>query len=182
MTRTQDFGCGRLGGVLGHLGSNHKNGTTQGLSPSEPRHFFFRKEFWCVWTRRNFYGTFSGPVEYSTTHFWWNPQVKNFKKKRFFQNCLKFDLNEFRYRIRVQNGSKTPQGLISGHISLSRTLPAILWKFEFLAKIVILAIFDKWHHGRPYGRKWLEMWLVAGNGFSDPLRYLKIPWMRPHER
>ena len=34
MTRTQDFGCGRLGGVLGHLGSNHKNGATQGLSPT----------------------------------------------------------------------------------------------------------------------------------------------------
>ena len=39
-------------------------------------------------------------------------------KNQFFQNDLKFDLNEFRYRFQLQNGSKTPQGFISGHISI----------------------------------------------------------------
>ena len=44
---------------------------------------------------------------------------------------------------------------------------------NFLAKIVILAIFDIWHHSRQYGREWPEMWLVTRNEFSDPLGTVK---------
>ena len=54
--------------------------------------------------------------------FWDNPQLKSLKNNFFrflLQNCLKFDLNEFRYRFRVQNTSKTSHGLISGHITQS---------------------------------------------------------------
>ena len=40
---------------------------------------------------------------------------------------------------------------------------------------LILAIFDDSHHGRPFGRKWPEMWCVAGNGFSGPPGYFYIP-------
>ena len=78
-------------------------------------------------------------------------------KNRFFCFFLKCDLDEPRYRFLVQNDSKTPQGPISGHVSHFRTLPAILWKFEILAKIVILTIFDIWHFGPANGRVWLEM-------------------------
>ena len=133
---------------------------------------FFLEEFWCVRTRRNFYIEISGPVEYSTTHFLGWPTTEKSKKSIFFQNCLKFDLNGFRYRFRVQNGSKTPQGLISGHISIFQTLPATLKNFEFLAKIVILTIFDDSHYGHLLPIICPE---VAGNGFSGPPGYFYIP-------
>ena len=29
-------------------------------------------------------------------------------------------------------------------------------------------------------REWPEMWLGAGNGFSDPSEHLHIPWLTPH--
>ena len=124
----------------------------------------FSKKFRNFETRRIFYGS----------TFWWTHKWK-IQKNRFFQIHLKFDPNEFRYRFRVQNGSKTPQGLISGHISGPRTIPATLKKFEFLAKIAILEIFDDSHFGRSFGRKWPEMWSVAGNGFSGPPGYFYIP-------
>ena len=45
----------------------------------------------------------------------------------------------------MQNGSKTSQGPISGHISSFRAISANLWKIEFLAKMAILVIFtDFW--------------------------------------
>ena len=72
--------------------------------------------------QRNF--EISRPVEYSTGPLFGEPTNEKFKKSRFVQIHLKFDPNEFRYRFRVQNGSKTSQGLISGHISGTRTIPA----------------------------------------------------------
>ena len=39
---------------------------------------------------------------------------------------------------------------------------------------------DNSHHGRFHGRKWPKIWLVAGNGFSDPSEHLHIPWWTPH--
>ena len=118
---------------------------------------FFLEEFRCVWTRGNFYIEILGPVEYSTPQFFGAPTNEKIRKNSIFQFCLKCDLNGFRYRFRVQNGSKTPKGHISGHISYFRTLPANLWKFEILAKIVILANFDVSRHGRLHGREWLEI-------------------------
>ena len=53
MTRTQDFGCGRLGGVLGHLGPNHKNG-----AESQRTETFFGGSF-----------DVFGPVEISISKF-----------------------------------------------------------------------------------------------------------------
>ena len=102
---------------------------------------FFLKEFLCVWTRRNFYIEISGPVEYSTTAFLGSPHNWKTQKKSIFRIFLKCDLDGFRYRFRVQNNSKTPQGPISGHISSFRPISATLSKFEFLAKIDFLAIF-----------------------------------------
>ena len=117
----------------------------------------FSKKFRNFETRRIFYGS----------TFWWTHKWK-IQKNRFFQIHLKFDPNEFRYRFRVQNGSKTSQGLISGHISGTRTIPATWKKFEFLAQIVILEILiDFWWcafwpiiwpevaGNVIYGRKWL---------------------------
>ena len=68
-----------------------------------------------------------------------NPQPK-IAKIMIFWNILKIDLKGFWYRFRVQNSSKTPQVCIYDHISCTRPLPAELWKIDFLAKIVILAI------------------------------------------
>ena len=82
-----------------------------------------------------------GPVEYSAGPFLVVPQLKNAQKNRFFQNFLKIDLNEFRYRFRVQNDSKTPHEPISGHISSVRPISAAVSKIEILAEMVIFAIF-----------------------------------------
>ena len=137
-------------------------------------------EFWCVRTRRNFYIEISGPVEYSTGPHFGVPQVKIAKKSIFFWNFLKFDLNAFRYRFRVQNNSKTPQEPISGHISSFRPISATLSKFEFLAKIdflMIFGIFDFSKYDLPFGRKWPEMWLVAGNCLFGPPKHFYITYM-----
>ena len=102
--------------------------------------FFILKEFWYVRARRNFYIEFSRPVKYSTGPRLVVPQVK-IAKKSIFQSFSKFDLNEFRYRFRVQNNSKTPQEPISGHISSFRPISADISKIEFLTQIAIFAIF-----------------------------------------
>ena len=83
---------------------------------------------------------FRDPYNILRVHFWWSHKSKS-PKNRFFQNVLKFDLNEFRCRFRVQNSSKTPQESISGHISSFRPIPAGVSKIEFSAKITIFAIF-----------------------------------------
>ena len=70
-----------------------------------------------------------------------SPTTEKRQKNRFFQNFLKIDLNEFRYRFRVQNNSKTPQDPISGHISSFWPISAAVSKIEILAKIAIFAIF-----------------------------------------
>ena len=101
---------------------------------------FFLEEFWCIRTRRNFYIEILGPVEYSTGPHFGVPQMK-IAKKSIFWNFLKFDLNAFRYRFRVQNNSKTPQEPISGHISSFRPISADISKIEFSTKIAIFAIF-----------------------------------------
>ena len=70
-----------------------------------------------------------------------------------------------KYRIGVQNDSKTPQGHISGHILSFRPISATLSEFEFLTKIDFLEnfeIFDFSKYDLLFGRKWPEIWLVAG--------------------
>ena len=57
-----------------------------GLQPEWVRvidYIFCLKEFWCVWTRRNFYIEISGPVEYSTTVFLESPHDWKAKKIDF---------------------------------------------------------------------------------------------------
>ena len=140
----------------------------------------FLEEFWCVRTRRNFYIEISGPVEYSTSPHFGVPQVKIAKKSIFFWNFLKFDLNAFRYRFWVQNNSKTPQEAISGHISSFRPISATLSKFECLAKMDFLAIFgifDFSKYDLSFGRKWSEIWLVAGNCVFGPPKHFHIAYM-----
>ena len=134
---------------------------------------FFLKEFWCVRTRRNFYIEISGPVEYSTSPHFGVPQVKIAKKSIFFWNFLKFDLNAFRYRFRVQNNSKTPQEPISGHISSFRPISADISKIEFLTKIAIFAIFTYFWFFIIWPTIWPEMLKNAIRGQKWSLWTLK---------
>ena len=164
------------------LGWERQN-TKIGLPPKWVRviyGIFSLKEFWCVWTRRNFYIEISGPVEYSTSVFLESPHTWKAQKKSIFRLFLKCDLDGFRYRFLVQNNSKTPPGPISGHISSFRPISATLSKFEFLAKIDFLAnfgIFDFSKYDLPFGRKWPEIWLVAGNCLFGPPKHFYITYM-----
>ena len=120
-------------------------------------------------TRRIFY-----EVDFWGSHKW------KFSKNRFFQNCLKFDLDGLGYRFLVQNTFKSPQKSISGHISSSRSICATLFKFEFLSKIENFAIFrffEVSRNGLIFGRKWPEMWLVAKNGLTGPPKHFYIQYI-----
>ena len=120
-------------------------------------------------TRRIFY-----EVDFWGSHKW------KFSKNWFFQICLKFDLDGLGYRFSVQNTSKTPQESISGHISSPRPISATLTKFEFLPKIENFAIFrffDFSLNDVLFGRKWPEMWLVAGNGLTGPPKHFYIQYI-----
>ena len=120
-------------------------------------------------TRRIFY-----EVDFWGSHKW------KLSKNRFFQICLKFDLDELGYRFLVQNTSKAPQKSISGHISSTRPISATQFKFEFSSKIEKIAIFrfsDVSQNGLVFGRKWPEIWLVVKNGFTGPLKHFYIPCM-----
>ena len=108
-----------------------------------------------------------------------NPQLK-IAKIMIFWNILKIDLKGFWYRFRVQNNSKTPQELISGHISSFRPISADVSKIEFLTQITIFAIFtyfDLSQYGRPYDRKCSKMGLETGNVLSEPSKHVRIHWM-----
>ena len=115
-------------------------------------------------TRRIFY-----EANFLGSHKWKSP------KNRFFQNCLKYDQFGLEWWFLVQNYSKTLQEPISGHISSSRPISAILQTFEFLAQIdffAILWIFDFSQYGWPLGRKWSKMWFLAGNSlFGSPKHF-----------
>ena len=65
-------------------------------------------------TRRNFY-----EADFGQTHKW---KISKNRFFDFFRNSLKYDLDVFRYRIQVQNCSKTPKKSISGHISLYKVI------------------------------------------------------------
>ena len=123
--------------------------------------------------RRIFY-----EVDFGGSHKWKS------SKNRFFQNGLKFDLDALGYRFLVQNTSKTSQESISGHISSLRPISATLFKIEFSSKIEIFAIFwifDIFQNLSTFGRKWPEIWLVAGNGLTGPLKHFCIPCMTFHD-
>ena len=137
--------------IFGKMGSNHIFQCHSIITPTYFPPFFlergmgymngFRPIFGRFRTRKIFYRPIFG-----------SPTTEKSPKNRFFQNFLKIDLNEFRYRFRVQNGFQTPQRPISGHISIFWTVPATLKKFEFLAKIVIFAILtDFW---------WFALWPI----------------------
>ena len=120
-------------------------------------------------TRRIFY-----EVDFWGSHKW------KFSKNRFFQICLKFDLDELGYRFLVQNTSKTPQKSISDHKSPFRSISATLCKIEFLSKIEKIAIFrfsNVSSIGSLFGRKWPEIWLVVENGLTRPPKHFYIPCM-----
>ena len=119
--------------------------------------------------RRIFY-----EVDFGGSHKWKS------SKNRFFQNGLKFDLDDLEYRFLVQNTSKTLQESISGHIISFRPISATLSKIEFSWKIEILAIFwifDISQNWSTFGRKWPKIWLVAGNGLIGPPKHFCIPCM-----
>ena len=107
-------------------------------------------------TRRNFY-----EADFGQTHKW------KISKNRFFRNSLKYDLNVFRYRIQVQNCSKTPRESISCHISSSRPIPDTSWKIEFFAKIAISMNFCLSQYGRLYGRAGSKYWINLKNMFFE---------------
>ena len=65
-------------------------------------------------------------------------------KNAKFQNTLKYDLNEFWYRFRVQNASKTPQASISCHITSFWAILANVWKIEFSSKYAFFMILGVW--------------------------------------
>ena len=87
----------------------------------------------------------------------------------------------------MQNGSKTSQGPISGHISSFRAISANLWKIEFLAKMAILVIFTIfwiftiWSIICPGGSKngiWGKKWLLGSpkallNALNDDFWWLE---------
>ena len=72
---------------------------------------------------------------------------------------------------------------ISGPVEYSTTfrpISATLSKFEFWAKIDFLAnfgIFDFSKYDLPFGRKWPEIWLVAGNCLFGPPKHFYITYM-----
>ena len=155
---------------------NHKKYATIGTKVNDLPHFClkralrylerFRTIIGHFGTRRIFYG-------YQNAE---NPQMK-ISKNTIFQNYIKIELKGLWYRFEVQNAPKTPHVFISGHMTCVRSIPAELSKIEILAKITILTIFNGISTCPPFGRKWPDMWYMAKNGLSRPLRYLYIPWM-----
>ena len=91
----------------------------------------YLSEFW-------YYFEISRPVEISTKPILGEPTNKKIEKNPKFQNTLKYDLNEFWYRFRVQNASKTPQVSISSHITSFWAISADVWKIEFSLQMTIL--------------------------------------------
>ena len=119
--------------------------------------------------------------------FYWpqtcqNPQSK-IAKIMIFWNILKIYLKGLWYRFRVHNSSKTPQVFIYDHVSCTRPLPAELWKIDFLAKIVILAILKHmwpcifWQSICPEG----VINVICDWGFSKSPGYLHKPWMTSYD-
>ena len=77
--------------------------------------FFFWKSLWCFKPISKIISKFRHPQKFLRVHFWGSHKWKISKNPKIWI-FLKLHLNAFRYRFRVQNGSKTPQGPISGHI------------------------------------------------------------------
>ena len=77
--------------------------------------FFFWKSLWCFKPISKIISKFRHPQKFLRVHFWGSHKWKISKNPKFWI-FLKLHLNAFRYRFRVQNGSKTPHGPISGYI------------------------------------------------------------------
>ena len=79
--------------------------------------FFFLEGIMIRLSNFQYYFEISSPVEISTRPNFGEPTNKNVEKNPKFQNVLKYVLNEFWYRFRVQNASKTSQVSISSNIT-----------------------------------------------------------------
>ena len=75
----------------------------------------------------NIFRPISAGFGHFEVNFWPYPQIK-ISKNRFFSIFVKCFIYAIRYRIRVQNNFKTPQGSISGHISCFRPLSVNIQK------------------------------------------------------
>ena len=106
------------------------------------------------------------------------------EKIDFFSIFQKLDINWFICWIFISKRFLKSPDLISGHRSSFRPISATLQEFEFLAKIdffAILEIFNVSQYGRLFGRKWSEMWFLAGNGLFGSPKHFYIPYMIFHD-
>ena len=137
------------------MGSNHIFQCHSIITPIYCAPFFLERDMGYMNGFRPIFGRFRARKIFCRPIFG-SPTIEKRPKNRFFQNFLKIDLNEFRYRFRVQNDSKTPQEPISGHISSFRPISAAVSKIEILAEMVIFAIFGYFDSSQ-YGWKCSKM-------------------------
>ena len=71
-----------------------------------------------------------------------------FQKIDFFSIFVKCFIYAIRYRIRVQNGFRTPWGSISGHISSIRPLSANIYRNDFFEFLDFSRFFRLWVCGQ----------------------------------
>ena len=96
----------------------------------------------------NIFRPISAGFGHFEVNFWPYPQIK-ISKNRFFSIFVKCFIYAIRYRIRVQNGFRTPRGSISGHISPIRPLSVNIQKNRvFWSKT---CLFLAWY---PRNLKW----------------------------
>ena len=70
----------------------------------------------------------------------------------------KFDLDDFRYRIRIPNHSRTPKISFFGHISIFWTISATLRKIDFLILKITKVAMCGFCHFLPFGAIFCSMW------------------------
>ena len=153
------------------MAPNHKNGAISRTMSLYRLHFSL-KEYDVFGTLEISTSKFRDPYNILRIHILGSHKWKS-PKNRFFWNFLKFDLNAFRYRFRVQNNSKTPQEPISGHISSFRPISADISKIEFSTKIAIFAIFTYFRPFTIWPTIWPEMLKNAIRGQKWSLWTLK---------
>ena len=141
--------------ILGKMGSNHIFQCHSIITPTYFPSFFLERGMGYMNGFRPIFGRFRTRRIFCRPIFG-SPTTEKRQKNRFFQNFFKIDLNEFRYRFRVQNDLKhlrNPFPAIYHHSGRYRPLyqKSNFWpKSQFLR---FSRIFDFSRYGRPYGRK-----------------------------
>ena len=107
----------------------------------------------------NIFRPISAGFGHFEVNFWPYPQIK-ISKNRFFSIFVKCFIYAIRYRIRVQNGFRTPRGSISGHISPIWPLWANIYKIEFFEYLaLILGDILQQLHQLPHHATHQKWWL-----------------------